>query len=149
MRRVLTAGILAAVTAASLAGCGSAAASDPLTGTTWRLLSIESMAPEEQPSTTIDDPSTYTVTFGDDGRAAFQVDCNRGNASWETSSAAPDSGTLTFGPIALTRMMCPQPSEDTRVAAALGYVRSYLLSDGKLHLSMLADSGVMHWEPQQ
>jgi heat shock protein HslJ len=149
MRRVLTVGILAAVTAASLAGCGSAAASDPLTGTTWRLLSIESMAPEEQPSTTIDDPSTYTVTFGDDGRAAFQVDCNRGNASWETSAAAPDSGTLTFGPIALTRMMCPQPSEDTRVAAALGYVRSYLLSDGKLHLSMLADSGVMHWEPQQ
>jgi len=149
MRRVLTVGILAAVTAASLAGCGSAAASDPLTGTTWRLLSIESMAPEEQPSTTIDNPSTYTVTFGDDGRAAFQVDCNRGNASWETSSAAPDSGTLTFGPIALTRMMCPQPSEDTRVAAALGYVRSYLLSDGKLHLSMLADSGVMHWEPQQ
>lgn len=149
MRRVLTAGILAAVTAVNLAGCGSAAASDPLTGTTWRLLSIESMAPEEQPSTTIDDPSKYTVTFGDDGRAAFQVDCNRGNASWESSAAAPDSGALTFGPIALTRMMCPQPSEDTRVAAALGYVRSYLLSDGKLHLSLLADSGVMHWEPQQ
>lgn len=149
MRRVLTAGVLAASTAVTLAGCGSAAASDPLIGTTWRLLSIESMAPEEQPSTTIDDPSKYTVTFGDDGRAAFQVDCNRGNASWETSSAAPDSGSLTFGPIALTRMMCPQPSEDTRVAEALGYVRSYLLSDGKLHLSLLADSGVMHWEPQQ
>ena len=149
MRVTLAAGTLAATTALSVAGCGSAAASDPLTGTTWRLLSIESMAPQEQPSTTIEDPTKYTVTFGDDGRAAFQVDCNRGNASWEASAAAPDSGTLTFGPIALTRMMCPQPSADTRVADALGYVRTYLLSDGQLHLSLLADSGIMHWEPQQ
>ena len=148
MRVLLIAGILAASATMSVAGCGSTASADPLTGTTWRLLGIESMAPQEQPSTTIDDPSKYTVTFGDDGRAAFQVDCNRGNASWEISASAPDSGTLTFGPIALTRMMCPQPSADARVAAALGYVRSFLLSDGKLHLSLLADSGIMHWEPQ-
>ncbi len=149
MRDVLTGGIVAAMAAVSAIGCGSAAAADPLTGTTWRLVNIESMAPEEQPSTVIDDPSKYTVTFGEDGRAAFQVDCSRGNSSWEASPAAPDSGTLTFGPIALTRMMCPQPSADATVAAALGYVRSYLLSDGRLHLSMLADSGIMHWEPQQ
>jgi hypothetical protein len=45
-------------------------------------------------------------------------------------------------------MMCPQPSVDTKVAADLGRVRSYLLSDGKLHLSLEADSGIMHWEPQ-
>lgn len=140
--------MLGSVAAFGMAGCGTAAASDPLTGTTWRLLSIESMAPEEQPSTTIDDPSKYTVTFGDDGRAAFQVDCNRGNASWEASGAAPDSGTLTFGPVALTRMFCPQPSADSKVAAALEYVRTYLISDGKLHLSLMADSGIMHWEPQ-
>jgi len=37
---------------------------------------------------------------------------------------------------------------DTTVAAALGYVRSYLLSNGQLHLSLLADSGIMHWEPK-
>lgn len=139
------------VTAAALtaAGCGSAAASDPLTGTSWRLVSIESMAPSEQPSTTIADPSRYTVTFGDDGQAAFQVDCNRGSGSWKAEPAGADSGSLNFGPIGLTRMFCPQPSADTQVAAALGMVRSYLISDGKLSLSMEADSGIMHWEPQQ
>jgi heat shock protein HslJ len=139
--------ILVSAAAATLAGCGSATASDPLAGTTWRLVSIESMS-DEQPTTTIDDPAKYTVEFGDDGRAAFQVDCNRGNGSWTAAAAASDSGSLTFGPIALTRMFCPQPSVDTTVAAGLGRVRSYLLSDGKLHLSMEADSGIMHWEPQ-
>ena len=103
---------------------------------------------DEQPTTTIDDPAKYTVTFGADGRAAFQVDCNRGNGSWTAAAAASDSGSLSFGPIALTKMFCPQPSVDTTVAADLGRVRSYLLSDGKLHLSMEADSGIMHWEPQ-
>ena len=139
--------ILVSAAAAILAGCGSATASDPLAGTTWRLVSIESMS-DEQPGITIDDPAKYTVTFGDDGRAAFQVDCNRGSGSWTAAAAASDSGSLNFGPIALTRMFCPQPSVDTAVAADLGRVRSYLLSDGKLHLSMEADSGIMHWEPQ-
>ena len=138
--------ILVSVAAATLAGCGSATASDPLAGTTWRLVSIESMS-DEQPGITIDDPAKYTVMFGGDGRAAFQVDCNRGNGSW-TAAAASDSGSVTFGPIALTRMFCPQPSVDTTVVADLGRVRSYLLSDGQLHLSMEADSGIMHWDPQ-
>jgi len=139
--------ILVAAAAAALAGCGSATASDPLVGTTWRLASIESMS-DEQPTTTIDDPAKYTVTFGAGARAAFQVDCNRGNGSWTAAAAASDSGSLNFGPIALTKMFCPQPSVDNTVAADLGRVRSYLLSDGKLHLSMEADSGIMHWEPQ-
>jgi heat shock protein HslJ len=134
------------VAALALSGCGSAAAPEPLTGTSWQLMSIESMAPAEQPSTTIDEPGLYRVTFGDDGRATFQVHCNRGSSTWQAEAAAPDSGSLTFGELALTRMFCPQPSADTKVAAALGQVRSYLLSDGKLHMSLEADGGIMHWE---
>ena len=134
------------VAALALSGCGSAAAPEPLTGTSWQLLSIESMAPAEQPSTTIDEPGLYRVTFGDDGRATFQVHCNRGSSTWQAEAAAPDSGSLTFGELALTRMFCPQPSADTKVAAALGQVRSYLLSDGQLHMSLEADGGIMHWE---
>jgi len=139
--------ILLSAAAAALVGCSSATVSDPLVGTTWRLVSIESMS-DEQPTITIDDPAKYSVTFGADGRAAFQVDCNRGNGSWTAAAAASDSGSLTFGPIALTKMFCPQPSIGATVAADLGRVRSYLVSDGKLHLSMEADSGIMHWEPR-
>ena len=138
--------VLGVVAIAAAAGCSKAVPADPLTGTTWQLTSIESMAPKEQPSTEIAEPSKYTVTFGDDGQAGFRVDCNRGNATW-TKEGEGASGGLTFGPIALTKMMCPQPSEDTKVAAALGQVRSYLVKDGKLHLSLEADSGIMHLEP--
>ncbi len=147
MRIPLTATALATAAAITVSGCNAKPASDPLIGTTWQLTSIDSMSPEEQPSTTITDPTKYTVTFGQDGKAGFRVDCNRGNSTWKTDEGATDSGTMTFGPIALTRMMCPQPSEDTKVAAALGRVRSYLLSDGQLHLSLEADGGIMHWRP--
>lgn len=141
--------VLAAATALGMSGCAPANAADPLAGSTWRLVGIDSMAPEEEPSTTIDDPSKYTVTFGNDGNAAFRLDCNRGNGTWQAKAAAADSGSLTFGPIGMTKMLCPQPSADTKVAAALGQVRSYLISEGKLHLSMEADSGIMNWEPQK
>lgn len=144
MRVVLPVAVAAVALTAS--GCGSPKPVD-LTGTTWQLLSIESMAPDEEPSTTIADPSKYTVTFGDDGKAGFRVDCNRGNSTWKVEAAAPDSGALTFGPIALTRMACPQPSQDGKVASALSHVRSYLVKDGDLHLSLQADGGIMHWQP--
>lgn len=149
MPNLLPAAALAAIAVFGLAGCGSksAPATDPLIGTTWQLLSIESMSPEEQPSTVIESPAEYTVTFGEDGQAGFRVDCNRGNSTWAVESGSAESGSLTFGPIGLTKMMCPQPSADAEVAGALGRVRSYLLSDGKLHLSLEADSGIMHWEP--
>jgi heat shock protein HslJ len=137
---------LSAAALLSVAGCGSTPTADPLIGTTWQLLTIESMS-DEQPSTTIESPSEYTVTFSDDGQAGFRVDCNRGKSTWTTEAGSSDSGSLTFGPIGLTKMMCPQPSADAKVAAALGQVRSYLLSDGQLHLSLEADSGIMHWEP--
>lgn len=139
--------LAAGLIALPAAGCASASASDPLTGTTWQLTSIESMAPAEQAGTDIGDPAKYTVSFGEDGHAAFQVDCNRGNSTWQAEPAAADSGSLTFGPIATTRMFCPQPSADAQVTAALSRVRSYLISDGQLHLSLEADSGIMHWRP--
>ena len=137
---------LAPALALAAAGCAAEVPADPLTGTTWQLTSIQSMAPEEQPSTVIENPSEYTITFGDDGQAGFRVDCNRGNSTWRKDGDGA-SGSLAFGPIALTKMMCPQPSQDNQVAAALGRVRGYQLSGGRLHLSLEADSGIMRLEP--
>ncbi|MCI4675454.1 META domain-containing protein [Candidatus Mycolicibacterium alkanivorans] len=131
----------------ALAACGSTPpAPHPLGGTSWRLLSLESMN-DEQGTTAVDDPSRYTVEFGTDGRAAFRIDCNRGTSTWQASAASPDSGSLSFGPIATTRMACPQPSLENQVSTALGYVRGFLIKDGLLHMSLLADGAVLHWEP--
>lgn len=144
-----------------LAGCVAAPAGDPpgasatsvpsapslaLVGTTWQLVAMQSMD-DAQGTVQPADPSRYTLTLGADGRAAFRLDCNRANASWQRTPAAADprSGQLSFGPIASTRAMCPPDSLEPRLLRQLPYVRGYLLRDGQLHLSLYADGGILSW----
>jgi heat shock protein HslJ len=124
-----------------------AAAAPTLDGTSWRLIEIVSMD-DQQGTTPVPDPGKFTVTFGADGRAAFQIDCNRGSSSWQVKPGGSGvAGELIFGAIATTRMACPQPSLDQRVSTALPLVRGYLIKDDRLHMSLQADGGVLTWEP--
>ena len=124
----------------ALATCASAAAdTTPLTDTGWQLVSIDSA----DGPTPVEGSSTFTVTFGADGHAAFLLDCNRGSGSWQ----ATDSGTLSFGPIAVTLMMCPQPSLDTRVAVALSGVGGWRIDDGQLTMTPASGDTALHWAP--
>jgi heat shock protein HslJ len=134
-----------------IAGCAAQMLQDSsatLAGTSWRLVAIQSMD-DAQGATRIDDPGRFTVHFGADGRAALKLDCNRGTGRWESKPSGATSGSLQFGPIAATRALCPPPHLDERVARDLGYVRSYLLKDGKLYLSLMADGGIYEWAPMQ
>ena len=118
----------------------------PLAGTSWQLVSIASMD-DAQGTTEVPDPTKFTVSLQADGNATFQIDCNRGNGSWSaTPSDDPASGAIEFGPIAVTRMLCPQPSLDQRVSTALGDVRGYLIKDRQLHMSLMADAGILTWD---
>jgi heat shock protein HslJ len=129
-----------------LTGC-AAQEQRTLAGTSWQLVSIQSMD-DAQGTTVVPDQTKFTVTFEQDGRAHFQLDCNRGNSSYEAQPSSDDaSGSLTFGPIATTMMMCRQPSLDQQVSRALGDVRTYLFKDNQLHLSLLADGGILSWKP--
>jgi heat shock protein HslJ len=137
---------LLAVTALLAAPTGCAQA-EPVTlaGTAWELVSIQSTDGAEG-TTTVPDPSTFTVAFGIDGRASFRLDCNRGTGTWTSEAGAEDtSGSLTLGPIATTRMACLPSSLDQQVTQALGEVRSYLLKDGQLRLSGVADGEILTW----
>jgi len=136
-----------ACAALALISCSSGYQPPTLDGTSWQLITLESMD-DRQGTTTVPDPGKYTVTFGTDGRAAFQIDCNRGSASWQAKPSATEaSGELTFGPIAVTRMACLPPSIDQQVSTWLTYVRGYLIKNGRLHLSLYADGGILTWEP--
>ena len=145
LRTLLT--VAAAVTAAGVpTGC---AADEPrsLEGTSWQLVSLQSMD-DAQGTTTVEDPSKFTVEFGKGGQAFFQIDCNRGKGTYTAEPASDGlSGSLTFGPIATTLMMCPQPSLDQQVSQSLTHVRSYLFADDLLHLSKFADGGILTWRP--
>ena len=123
------------------------ASGNPFAGTTWQLLSIQSMD-DAQGTTRVNDPSRFTLEFGRDGRAAFVLDCNRGTGDYTAKPASDgNSGSISFGPIAATRALCPPPHLDERIARDMPYVRGYLLKEGKLYLSLMADGGIYEWAP--
>lgn len=116
-----------------------------LVGSAWELIAIQSMD-DSQGTTRIAMPETFTVSFAADGQAQLRIDCNRGKATWKAVPAAQSSsGTLEFGPLATTKMMCSPGSHSQKVVRDLPFMRSYLLKDGRLYLSLLADAGVYEW----
>ena len=112
----------------------------PLGGTSWRLVKFQG---SDETTLTPDDKAKYTIEFGADGNVSARIDCNRGRGTW--TSSGPNQ--LRFGPLALTRAMCPPGSLNDRIAKDLGYVRSYMMKDGHLFLSLMADGGIYEFEP--
>jgi heat shock protein HslJ len=111
-----------------------------LGGTSWRLVHFQGA---DGRALTPDKRDKYTIAFGTDGKVSARIDCNRGRGTW-TSSGAPH---LEFGPLALTRAMCPPGSLHDRMVKHWPYVRSYILKDGHLFLSLMADGGIYEFEP--
>jgi para-nitrobenzyl esterase len=72
-----------------------------------------------------------------------RIDCNRGRGTWKSSGP----NQLQFGPLALTRAKCPPESLHDRIVKDWGAVRSYLIKDGHLFLSLMADGGTYEYEP--
>ena len=128
-----------------LAACNES--SDPLAGTDWRLVQFQSM---DDAIGTIRpaDPSVFTMRLQEDGTVSMRLDCNRATGNWSAEPAADGaSGRFSFGPLATTRALCPPPNLDERIARDAAYVRGYILRDGRLHLSLMADAGIYTWEP--
>lgn len=117
-----------------------------LAGTSWRLIEMQSMD-DAQGTTRADDPERYTITFADDGTAYMKLDCNRGRSSYETASTGPDQGSLTFGDIASTMAIRPPDSLSERLGQQLRFVRSYIMRGGRLNMALMADGGILVWEP--
>lgn len=138
--------------AASLVGCAALDSPPaPLAGTRWQLVAIQSMD-DAQGTMRPPDPARYTLEFGADGQVAVRLDCNRGSATWQAPVAGqgrPDrvAGSLLLGPLATTRATCPPDSLAPRLARSWPYVRSYLIEAGHLHLSLMADGGILTWAP--
>jgi len=125
----------------------SSGATGPLAGTRWQLVEFQSMD-DAQGTTRPEDPSVYTMQLNSDGTVAMQLNCNRANGMWTAQPAAdPTNGTFGFGPLAMTRALCSPPSMDERIARDSEYVRGYMLRDGRLGLSLMADGGIYLWEP--
>jgi para-nitrobenzyl esterase len=111
-----------------------------LGGTSWRLVRFEG---GDGTILTPDAATEYTIALEPDGRLRARIDCNRGIGTWK-SSGAPQ---LEFGPLALTRATCPLGSLHDHIVKQWPYVRSYVIQNGHLFLSLMADGGIYEFEP--
>jgi heat shock protein HslJ len=112
----------------------------PLQGTSWQLVRFQG---GDDTVLTPDDGAKYTLQFGAGGRIAARLDCNRGNGTWQATGA----GQLTLGPLALTRAMCPPGSLHDHLVRQWAAIRSYVIEDGHLFLSLMADGGIYEFAP--
>jgi heat shock protein HslJ len=115
-------------------------AAQDLGGTSWHLVKFQgaddkTLAPA--------DKARYTLAFDKNGSVSVRIDCNRGRGTWKTSGP----NQIEFGPLALTRAMCPPAPLNDRIPKDWEYVRSYTLKDGHLFLSLMADGGIYEFEP--
>jgi para-nitrobenzyl esterase len=115
-------------------------ATGDLGGTTWQLVKFQG---GDDTTLTPDDRSKYTIAFETDGNVSTRIDCNRGRGTWKSSGLTQ----LEFGPLALTRAMCLPGSLHDRIVKDWGFVRSYIIKDGHLFLSLMADGGIYEFEP--
>lgn len=131
-----------ACAALMLVACASTstAPSANLEGSSWRLVQIAMSDGVTRPAI---ERSRYTIGFGKEGVLNVRFDCNRGRGSWKSSGP----GNLEFGPLALTPAMCPVGSLHDMLVRQWPSVRSYLVKDGRLFLSMMADGGTIEFEP--
>lgn len=130
----------------TLAACETTPSlSKPLTGSTWRLVEMQSMD-DAQGTTQPGNRDRYTIEFNADGTAYLRLDCNRGRTGWDASRTGTNSGTLTFSQLSSTMALCQDDGLSERLGQQLGFVRTYLIRDGRLNMSLLADGGILVWE---
>ncbi len=108
-----------------------------LQGRTWELVRIRF---GDDAVLTPPEPARYTLRLDPAGRAEVLADCNRAAGSYTL-----DGPRLGFGPLASTRAACPPGSLSDKYLQQLGFVRSWLVRDGRLHLATLADGAILEF----
>jgi para-nitrobenzyl esterase len=124
-----------------LAACASAPpqGAPGLGGTSWQLVKFQG----GDGTVLTPDARKYTLAFSGDGIVNARIDCNSGRGTWTSSGP----GQVELGLLALTRAMCPPGSLHDRIVRHWGYLRSYVVKDGHLYLSLMADGGIYEFEP--
>jgi heat shock protein HslJ len=90
------------------------------------------------------DPANYTLAFGKDGRTSLKIDCNTGGGPWTVRGP----GAVQFGPVGMTRMACTPPDPlATKYATDFTNIKSFVIKDGNLFLSLAADAGTYEFSP--
>lgn len=118
-----------AATLAGLASCGSgknAATQTSLAGE-WNIIEVEGQ-------TVVPAPGEEFPFIGfktEEGQVYGYSGCNRMMGAF---SADAQTGTIDLGPMASTRMMCPDMTLEDNILKALGKVKKYKAEEGQILL---------------
>ncbi len=126
MKKVLT---LVAVAAVFVGCCNCLKSVErtrmPITGETgWRLVQMNGQAFEAP-------EGSFELVFGEDGRVAGRGSCNRISGPYTNDN---DKGSMTFGAMVSTRMMCPDQSSEDRFLKLLSEIDAYTVDGNMLML---------------
>jgi para-nitrobenzyl esterase len=133
--------LLLLLTLGILVGCASKQVSlAGIGGRSWQLVKFQG---GDGKVLMPDDKTKYTVAFENNGNLSVRFDCNRGNGSWILNGP----NQVRFGPLALTRAMCPPGSLYDHLVKQWPFVRGYSVTGGSLYLSLMADGGRYEFEP--
>ena len=138
---------LGAVLVVLIAGCGkkeSAQTSTPANkveitspvGFVWKWEGTQTPVELIQPV----DPTKYTVEFLPDTSVVAQVDCNRGKGKFKM-----DGRRIAIGPLAITKMACPEGTLDAKFVQQLEAARHIFFRGDTLYMDLFADSGTMRF----
>jgi heat shock protein HslJ len=105
-----------------------------LIGVVWKW--FEFANPKD--TTTVADPSRYTVEFMSDGTVSILADCNQASGRF---TAHEGSISIVIGP--MTMAMCPPGSLSDEFVRALGEVAIYSFAGEALLLDLPMDSGTL------
>ena len=120
---------------------GDAQSESGLAGTSWKLVRFEG---GDGTTLTPDDGSKYTIEFKPEGRLAARLDCNRGTGTWKSDTA----NQLELGQLNVSQRECASGALlHDRLGRDWTYVRSYVLKDGHLFMSLMADGGIYEFAP--
>jgi para-nitrobenzyl esterase len=134
--------LLAAASGVLIANAAAAQEASPgLEGTSWQLVQFRG---GDGTTLTPGDRARYTLAFRAGGNLTARIDCNRARGTWKSRGA----GQIELGrTMALTRAMCAPGSLHDQIVQQLGNIRSYVMRDGHLFLSLMAGGGIYEFEP--
>jgi heat shock protein HslJ len=139
--------LIFAAVAAVAAACATPAPTAPtgrgtdpqaVVGQTWQWEAT--ITPVEKIS--VPNPENYTIRLTEAGKVEARFDCNRGGGTYEISR-----GSVQFGPLRSTRMVCAPESLDGLFVRDLGRVTTFFVEDGTLYLELAPDAGTMRFRP--
>lgn len=125
----------------------SVLAKDALSNSKWSLLEFQSM--DDGIGTIRPDlNSSYMMQLSDHGEMFIQLKCNSILGKWLIKeNQDTNSGEFRLSDLQVSKNLCDPSIFDKQMIAQLPYIRSYVLKDGYLYLSLWADGGIYKWSP--